>query len=144
MKYWKVFQLKYFIWNFSKSLIFWAVQNWRGFQNPEFSSDGNIEEIWSDGHCNWRTSLIHRVSLSRLMNLYLSGCKRLKSLPSSICQLKSLQVLNLHGCSNLHRLPDEVRNLEASNRTLYAKGTTIREVPSSIVRLNNNLYTNFG
>lgn len=54
--------------------------------------------------------------------------------------MKPLQVLNLHGCSNLHRLPDEVRNLEASNRTLYVKGTTIREVPSSIVRLNNNLY----
>ncbi|XP_052294896.1 disease resistance protein RUN1-like [Citrus sinensis] len=107
---------------------------------PEFSSSGKIEEIWLDG-----TAIEELPSsigcLSRLLYLYLSDCKRLKSLPSSLSQLKSLKLLNLHGCSNLQRLPDDFGNLEASNSTLYAKGTAAkREVPSSIVGSNNNLY----
>ncbi|KAH9726123.1 Disease resistance-like protein DSC1 [Citrus sinensis] len=105
---------------------------------PEFSSAGNIEEIWLDG------TAIEELPpsigcLSRLLNLYLSGCKRLKSLPSSICKLKSLKVLNLDGCSNIQKLPHELGNLEALN-SLYAKGIATTEVPSSVVRLNNKLY----
>ena len=105
---------------------------------PEFSSAGNIEEIWLDG------TAIEELPpsigcLSRLLNLYLSGCKRLKSLPSSICKLKSLKVLNLDGCSNIQKSPHELGNLEALN-SLYAKGIATTEVPSSVVRLNNKLY----
>ncbi|KAH9781911.1 Disease resistance-like protein DSC1 [Citrus sinensis] len=95
---------------------------------PEFSSAGNIEEIWLDG------TAIEELPPS-------IGClsRLLKSLPSSICKLKSLKVLNLDGCSNIQKLPHELGNLEALN-SLYAKGIATTEVPSSVVRLNNKLY----
>lgn len=74
--------------------------------------------------------------LSRLITLNLENCSRLECLSSSFCKLKSLQHLNLSGCTKVERLPDEFGNLEAL-REMKAERSSIREVPSSIVQLNN-------
>ncbi|XP_044506091.1 disease resistance protein RPV1-like isoform X2 [Mangifera indica] len=74
--------------------------------------------------------------LSKLKKLDLTDCWSLESLPSSIGKLKSLEFLDLSGCLKLNSLPNEIGNLEALWQ-LYAKGTGIREVPLSIVSLNN-------
>ncbi|XP_044506092.1 disease resistance protein RPV1-like isoform X3 [Mangifera indica] len=95
----------------------------------------NVEELYLDG------SAIRELpssieNLCKLVTLNLNGCTRLESLPSSICKLKSLENLFLFGCLKLNSLPDEIRNLEALIR-LRVGDTGIREVPPSIVCLNN-------
>ncbi|KAJ8759538.1 hypothetical protein K2173_007157 [Erythroxylum novogranatense] len=47
---------------------------------------------------------------SDLVELDLRNCKRLEHLPSSICELKSLQTLNVCGCSNLLKRLSSVDN----------------------------------
>ncbi|KAH9782084.1 ADP-ribosyl cyclase/cyclic ADP-ribose hydrolase [Citrus sinensis] len=102
---------------------------------PDISSAANIEEMLLNG-----TAIEELPSsiecLYKLLHLDLEDCKSLKSLPSGLCKLKSLKYLTLNGCSNLQRLPDELRNLEALWSS-HAIGTAIREVPSSVFRLNN-------
>ncbi|KAL5732584.1 hypothetical protein ACOSQ2_032276 [Xanthoceras sorbifolium] len=73
---------------------------------------------------------------SKLVKLSLRRCLRLKSLPTSICKQKSLERLFLCHCSKIDKLPDEIGALE-SLITLDIAGTAIKEVPSSIVHLNN-------
>ncbi|KAI9194071.1 hypothetical protein LWI28_002873 [Acer negundo] len=75
-------------------------------------------------------------NLSKLVVLSLHKCSRLKSLPSNICKLKSLEHLCLSYCPKIDKLPDEIGILE-SLKTLDVVETAIREVPSSIVHLNN-------
>ncbi|KAH9725547.1 Disease resistance-like protein DSC1 [Citrus sinensis] len=102
---------------------------------PEMSSAVNIEEVILNG-----TAIEELPSsidcISGLSILDVQNCKKLKSLPSNLCKLTCLRALILNGCSKLQRLPDELGNLEALGY-LHAEGTGIREVPSSIVRLNN-------
>ncbi|KAK3210912.1 hypothetical protein Dsin_015618 [Dipteronia sinensis] len=74
--------------------------------------------------------------LCRLVTLNLSGCSRLMSLPSSICKLKSLDRFYLWGCSKLDKLPDNLGDLK-SLTLLVANETDIRQVPSSIIQLDN-------
>ncbi|KAL9437635.1 hypothetical protein AB3S75_023495 [Citrus x aurantiifolia] len=118
---------------FLKELDLWGCSKLKTL--PEISSAGNIEVMYLNG-----TAIEELPSsiecLSGLSALYLDHCRRLKSLPSSLCKLKSLNSIYLRWCSSLKSLPDELGNLEALN-SLNAEGTAIREVPLSIVRLNN-------
>ncbi|KAH9781651.1 Disease resistance-like protein DSC1 [Citrus sinensis] len=118
---------------FLKELDLWGCSKLKTL--PEISSAGNIEVMYLNG-----TAIEELPSsiecLSRLSALYLDNCKRLKSLPSSLCKLNSLNFIYLRWCSSLRSLPDELGNLEALD-SLIAEGTAIREVPLSIVGLNN-------
>ncbi|XP_024045030.1 disease resistance-like protein DSC1 isoform X2 [Citrus clementina] len=118
---------------FLKELDLWGCSKLKTL--PEISSAGNIEVMYLNG-----TAIEELPSsiecLSRLSALYLDNCKRLKSLPSSLCKLNSLNFIYLRWCSSLKSLPDELGNLEALD-SLIAEGTAIREVPLSIVGLNN-------
>ena len=100
---------------------------------PNISSAGNIEKIPLKGTA---IEELHSFieCLFRLFCVDLEDWKRLGSLPNGVFKLKSLKVLNLNGCWN-QRLPEELGNLEASN-SLYAEGTAITDVPSSIVPTN--------
>lgn len=73
-------------------------------------------------------------SFSCLTKLWLASSLRLKTLPESICQLNSLQLLNIDHCINLHNLPGNLGNL-ASLKLLVASCSGIRELPSSLCRL---------
>ncbi|KAL5845662.1 hypothetical protein ACOSQ3_009186 [Xanthoceras sorbifolium] len=75
-------------------------------------------------------------NLSKLVELSLQRCSRLKSLSTSICKPKSLERLFLYHCSKIDTLPDEIGALE-SLIMLRIAGTIIRELPSSIIHLNN-------
>ncbi|KDP45570.1 hypothetical protein JCGZ_17177 [Jatropha curcas] len=80
--------------------------------------------------------------LSSLYELRMQGCKRLKSLSSSICQLKSLEIVDLVDCSKLGKLPD-LHGL-CSLGALCLDGTALVEIPSDIVCLSSlvELYLN--
>jgi Leucine-rich repeat (LRR) protein len=74
--------------------------------------------------------------LTSLTYLKIKECKDLLCLPSTICNLKSLQSLDLSGCSKLENLPENIGNVKGL-RTLILSGTAIKNVPSSIVLLEN-------
>ncbi|TXG49076.1 hypothetical protein EZV62_024951 [Acer yangbiense] len=70
--------------------------------------------------------------LSILVTLDLTSSNKLKSLPNNISELKSLKHLSLTRCSKLDKLPDEIGTLD-SLRDFEAKGSAIKEIPSSII-----------
>uniref|UniRef100_A0A2N9GZ97 TIR domain-containing protein n=1 Tax=Fagus sylvatica TaxID=28930 RepID=A0A2N9GZ97_FAGSY len=74
--------------------------------------------------------------LTSLTYLKIKECKDLLCLPSTICNLKSLEHLDLYGCSKLKNLPENIGNVKGL-KTLVLSGTTIKNVPSSIVLLEN-------
>ena len=68
----------------------------------------------------------------------MSKCKNLRSLPSSICRLKSLVQLDLHGCSNLDTFPEIMEDMKCLEE-LDLRGSGIKELPSSIQNLKSLL-----
>ncbi|CAN6587184.1 unnamed protein product [Malus baccata var. baccata] len=71
---------------------------------------------------------------SSINNLTGLRCLKLKSLPSSICQLKSLKDFNLDGSKNLEKF-SEILEVMEELQSLWLDETAIEELPSSI----NNL-----
>ncbi|KAL5577281.1 hypothetical protein UlMin_018980 [Ulmus minor] len=71
--------------------------------------------------------------LGKLERLELRRCRCLKSLPTTICELKSLRRLYLKGCSSLEQIPELPKNLSH----LDLSGTAIEQVPSSIGALSS-------
>ena len=71
---------------------------------------------------------------SEVDRLCLWNCKNLTSLPSNLCDFKSLATLSCSGCSQLERFPEIRQNME-SLRKLNLNGTAIKKIPSSIQRL---------
>ena len=43
----------------------------------------------------------------------LRGCRKLRSLPDTICNLRALEVLNIGGCFRVEALPEQLRNIES-------------------------------
>ncbi|OIT00998.1 tmv resistance protein n [Nicotiana attenuata] len=80
---------------------------------------------------------------THITELDLNGMLNLVALPSSICRLKSLVILNVLGCSKLESLPEEIGDLE-NLEELDASCTLISRPPSSIVRLNKLKSLSFG
>ncbi|KAL5776181.1 hypothetical protein ACOSP7_009107 [Xanthoceras sorbifolium] len=73
-------------------------------------------------------------SLSKLEYLYMARCKRLKSISTSICKLKSLHLLDLSKCCKLEIFPEILEIMDL--KYLILIGTAIKELPSSIKNLN--------
>ncbi|KDP28978.1 hypothetical protein JCGZ_19529 [Jatropha curcas] len=114
--------------------------------------EGIFLDISKIGKVHLHPAIFSRVPNLRLLKFYRScpdtntdsifelvrdmqGCKRLKSLSSSICQLKSLKIVNLRDCSKLGKLPD-LHGL-CSLRELRLDGTALVEIPSDIVCLSS-------
>ncbi|KAK9987250.1 hypothetical protein SO802_032201 [Lithocarpus litseifolius] len=74
--------------------------------------------------------------LTSLTLLSLKNCKYIVCLPSTICCLKLLNSLDLFGCSKFDSLLENLGNVE-DLEFLDLSGTSIKEVPSSIVLLKN-------
>jgi Leucine-rich repeat (LRR) protein len=77
--------------------------------------------------------------LSRLMKLDLKGCFALKSLPNSIGQLQSLEMINLCQCVNLATLPDSISNLSKLREIVLDYCTKLKELPMGFGNLQNLL-----
>ena len=93
----------------------------------------NIKELpYSIGH------------LTRLQMLGLDDCKYLKSLPSSICGLKSLIRFSVNGCSNLdlEGYWEIIEELEHLKSLSLGGMPVVTEVPSSIGHLKDLQYLN--
>ncbi|KAL5843306.1 hypothetical protein ACOSQ4_009264 [Xanthoceras sorbifolium] len=73
-------------------------------------------------------------SLSKLECLYMARCKRLKSISTSICKLKSLHLLDLSKCCKLESFPEILGTMDLKH--LKLSGTAIKELPASIKNLN--------
>ena len=68
-------------------------------------------------------------------------CKNLKSLPTSVCKLESLEYLSLSGCSKLENFPEMMEEME-NLKELLLDGTSIEGLPSSIDRLKGLVLLN--
>ncbi|KAL8087616.1 hypothetical protein AgCh_037677 [Apium graveolens] len=62
--------------------------------------------------------------LFRLVKLRLNSNKNLKTLPVTICKLRSLEILDISGCEKLEILPDQLCTI-TSLRELIAGGATL-------------------
>ncbi|XP_050255236.1 TMV resistance protein N-like [Quercus robur] len=69
--------------------------------------------------------------LTVLINLDLSKCRNLSSLPDASCHLTYLKSLNLSFCSKVDKLPESLGNIKGLEE-LNVSCTAIRELPSSI------------
>nr|XP_028965041.1 disease resistance-like protein DSC1 [Malus domestica] len=69
-----------------------------------------------------------------LKTFQLKGCKRLESLPMSICKLKCLEGLDLSGCSRFKYFPEILEPMEHMEFLCF-KGTAVKKLPCSIDNL---------
>ncbi|XP_044488865.1 disease resistance protein RPV1-like [Mangifera indica] len=104
-----------------------------------------VEELYLDGtEIEELPPLEH---LSALVKLSLKKCLSLKSLPESICEVKSLRCLYLSGSSKLDILPTGLQNLKALEE-LEFEGIGITDLPLLTLKCLNNLkklsFTRFG
>ena len=78
-------------------------------------------------------------NLRGLQILNLRRCNNLRSLPSTICELKSLRALFCSGCSQLRSFPEILGDM-GNLIGLYLDGTAIEELPESIQHLQGLQY----
>ncbi|KAJ9675853.1 hypothetical protein PVL29_024687 [Vitis rotundifolia] len=64
------------------------------------------------------------------------NCSSKRSLPNSICSLRSLETLIVSGCSKLSKLPEDLGRLQFLMK-LQADGTAITQPPLSLFHLRN-------
>ncbi|XP_021909739.1 disease resistance protein RPP4-like isoform X2 [Carica papaya] len=104
---------------------------------PDLSLATNIKDM-TLRHCKSIVEIPSSIGhLNKLTHLDLSGCIKLKSLPTNI-NLRSLEFLNLFGCTKMATFPEISRNI----KYLYLNGTGIEEVPSSIKHISSLLELN--
>ncbi|XP_075080777.1 TMV resistance protein N-like [Nicotiana tabacum] len=80
---------------------------------------------------------------THITELDLRRMNNLVALPSNICRLKSLVILDVSECSKLESLPEEIGDLDNLEK-LDASCTLISRPPSSIARLNKLKVLDFG
>ncbi|KAI3721426.1 hypothetical protein L2E82_32437 [Cichorium intybus] len=74
------------------------------------------------------------IGMCELRSLSITDCYSLKSLPNSICKVKSLRILRLINCPNIQELPEELGNLERLE-DIGVNGTSIKRLPDSVQRI---------
>ncbi|EEF51023.1 disease resistance-like protein DSC1 [Ricinus communis] len=99
----------------------------------ELTTASNLSYMKLSGCKNLR-SMPSTTRWKSLSTLEMNYCTKLESLPSSICKLKSLESLSLCGCSNLQSFPEILESMDRL-KVLVLNGTAIKELPSSIERL---------
>ncbi|CAH1438410.1 unnamed protein product [Lactuca virosa] len=78
--------------------------------------------------------LPYSIGMCELISLSITDCSTLKSLPNSICKMKTLNILRLTNCSNIQELPDELGDLERLE-DIGVSGTSIKRLPDSIQQI---------
>uniref|UniRef100_A0A6N2LW04 Uncharacterized protein n=1 Tax=Salix viminalis TaxID=40686 RepID=A0A6N2LW04_SALVM len=79
----------------------------------------NIKELWKEK----KSRCINLLTFKEPHFLKSKGCRRLKTLPQSICDAKSLEILNISECSQLEKLPKHMGGMESFTE-LLADGLT--------------------
>ncbi|KAI5406817.1 hypothetical protein KIW84_053186 [Lathyrus oleraceus] len=75
-------------------------------------------------------------NMTRITELILTNCKNLLCLPNSICNLKTLRILNISRCSKIRTLPDGI-NQNKALVDIDLSRTAIRELDPSLLQLEN-------
>ncbi|XP_027355279.1 TMV resistance protein N-like [Abrus precatorius] len=103
-------------------------------QIPDVSGAPNLRELVFKDCCN--VTKIHNSvgSLSRLIQLDVSGCTKLITFPHKI-KMASLEMLDLTGCKSLNYFPNIIGKMDAL-KTILAEDTGIKELPHSIGNLS--------
>ncbi|OMO88500.1 Disease resistance protein [Corchorus olitorius] len=105
-------------------------------ETPNFCRCNSLKILQLEG-CTSLTKVHQSIgNLERLVFLNFAKCNSLRELPDNICNLTSLETLNLNGCSKLSSLPGHLCKLKAL-RDLFADGSAITELPTSIGHLKN-------
>ncbi|KAA8535694.1 hypothetical protein F0562_030697 [Nyssa sinensis] len=104
---------------------------------------GNMEhlsELYLDGTAikGLPSSIEHLTNLSLID---LRNCENLRTLSSGICMLKHIRTLPVSGCSRLDKLPENLGEMEGLGE-LFADGTAMKELPSSIEQLTSLVLIN--
>uniref|UniRef100_A0A6N2KK17 TIR domain-containing protein n=1 Tax=Salix viminalis TaxID=40686 RepID=A0A6N2KK17_SALVM len=85
-----------------------------------------------------KTPNLHSTSLEKLLLegclSLVEGCRRLKALPQSICDIRSLEILNISECSQLEKLPEHMGGIESLTE-LLANGINTEQFLASIEHL---------
>ena len=97
---------------------------------PNFSGVSKLEELVLEGCSKLRTLDPSIGKLKNLKLLNLKKCQELTSLPNKF-EWKSLVTLNLTGCSKVKKIPEFVGNM-THLQELLLEGTAITELPSSV------------
>ncbi|XP_021909742.1 protein SUPPRESSOR OF npr1-1, CONSTITUTIVE 1-like [Carica papaya] len=129
------------LWNGAQELVNLKKIYLAGCKNlielPDLSLATNIKDM-TLRHCKSIVEIPSSIGhLNELTHLDLSGCIKLKSLPTNI-NLRSLEFLNLFGCSKMATFPEISRNI----KYLYLNGTSVKEVPSSIKHISSLMELN--
>jgi Leucine-rich repeat (LRR) protein len=103
----------------------------------------SLEELILSGCTKLKKLPKFEKNMKCLSRLSLEDCKNLLYLPTFICNMKSLKMLNISGCSKVSKLLDNMNENESLNE-LYVNGTSIREITSSKVCLENLKELSFG
>ncbi|XP_050117689.1 disease resistance protein RPV1-like [Malus sylvestris] len=105
-------------------------------KSPDFSQVPNLEELILES-CNKLSEIHPSIGyLKRLSLVNLNDCKMLSSLPRDFYKSKSVETLFLMFCSKFGKLHKDLGKM-ISLKILEAGFTAIKQVPPSIVGLNN-------
>ncbi|TQE04837.1 hypothetical protein C1H46_009551 [Malus baccata] len=105
-------------------------------KSPDFSQVPNLEELILEG-CNKLSEIHPSIGyLKRLSLVNLKECEMLSSLPRDFYKSKSVETLFLSYCENFKKLHKNLGEM-ISLKILEAGFTAIKQVPPSIVGLNN-------
>ena len=103
-------------------------------QIPDISGAPNLRELVVRRCCNLTKIHDSVGSLSRLIQLDVSGCTKLRTFPREI-HMASLEMLDLNNCKSLKYFPNILGKMDALN-TVLAEDTGIKELPHSIGNLS--------
>ncbi len=105
-------------------------------QTPDFTGVPRLETLY----LSWCRNLVEIHSsigqLRRLVVLDLEGCESLTNLPSMTTKMESLTILNLCYCSKIRKIP-EFNGIMKSLSELYLGKTAIEKLPESIMCLTS-------
>ncbi|KAH0988874.1 hypothetical protein GBA52_000357 [Prunus armeniaca] len=104
-------------------------------KSPNFSKLPNLEELILK-YCKSLSEVHSSIGdLVRLSLVNLEDCRSLEDLPLNFYKSKSIKTLLLNRCSGFRNLADGLGDM-VSLTILEADDTAIRQIPSSIVKLN--------
>ncbi|XP_025677987.2 TMV resistance protein N-like [Arachis hypogaea] len=121
--------------NFPSLELIYLASSKRMIECPDLSGAPNLKEVWVNG-CDKLTHLHPSIlSLPKLSGLCVFGCKELKSLSCTTCS-PSLRDVVAYGCPNLQEFSIPISK-DNSHINLHLRSTALKQLPSSIVHLQN-------
>ncbi|KAG0607725.1 hypothetical protein M758_8G049800 [Ceratodon purpureus] len=124
---------------FSKELRWLRWRNMPLVHLPQMFDFMNLVSLdFSQSPClasMWTESNSATEGCPNLLNLDMTNCTSIKTLPDSIGQLSRLQLLDLDGCRNLQKLPSTIGQLTHLEKLRLQRCESLESLPDSIPAL---------